>query len=259
MKKYFTVWWISSKGASQVALSDRVGAIFLVAGKIIRFLFFFLFLFIISTKTKALSGYTTNQVIFFFLTFNFVDILAQMLFREVYRFRPQIVSGSFDLILSRPVSPLFRSLLGGTDILDFITLPPLIILMFIFAVQIHPAFLSIFSYILLILNGLVIATAFHIAVLSLGVVTTAIDHTIMIYRDLVGMGRIPIDFYKEPLRAVLTFAVPVGIMMSLPAKVLMGIFEWQIILYSFIFSIITFLLSLQFWRWALKNYSSAST
>jgi len=40
---------------------------------------------------------------------------AQLLFRDVYRFRPKVVSGDFDLILVKPINPLFRVLLGGAD------------------------------------------------------------------------------------------------------------------------------------------------
>lgn len=131
--------------------------------------------------------------------------------------------------------------------------------MIIFALKLSPGFISVLSYILLLANALLISAAFHIAVLALGILTTAVDHVMFIYRDIVGMGRIPIDFYREPIRGLLTFAIPVGIMMTLPAKFLMGIFDWQLLFYAFIFSLSALTFSLYFWHWALKNYSSASS
>lgn len=257
--KYFLVWWIASRATIQTAFSNRLGVILFTAAKMIRFTLFFVFLFFVSEKTKALAGYNTNQILFFFVTFNIVDIVAQMFFREVYRFRPQIVTGNFDLVLSRPVSPLFRSLLGGTDVLDFLVLLPLLVLAFVIGNSFHPVLFDVALYVFFLLNALVLAATFHITVLALGILTTAIDHTIMIYRDITTMGRIPIDFYKEPIRGILTFAIPVGIMMSLPAKVLMGIFDWPIALYGLVFSGVMFLLSLKFWNFALDRYSSASS
>ena len=53
-----------------------------------------------------------------------IDVISQFLFREVYRFRPLVVSGEFDLVLVKPVSSLFRSLAGGADVIDLITIPP---------------------------------------------------------------------------------------------------------------------------------------
>lgn len=257
--KYFAVWLAASRASAAINFSDKVGVLFFLAGKMIRFGFFLLFLVILTGKTSALSNFTADQVIFFFLTFNLIDIASQTLFREVYWFRPQIVTGSFDLILSRPVNPLFRSLLGRADFSDLITLPPLVFLIIIFAVRLNPTIADVLLYFLFIINALVIAAAFHIAVLALGVVTTAIDHTMMIYRDVVGMGKIPIDFYREPLRGFLTFVIPVGIMMTVPAKVLMGIFDWKMLIFAFTFSLFAFCFSLYLWRLALRNYSSASS
>lgn len=257
--KYIVVWWIASRSAAQVALSNQYGAVLFLTAKVIRFSLFFLFLFILVEKTRVLAGYTTNQVLFFFITFNLIDVVSQMFFREVYRFRPQILTGNFDLVLSRPISPLFRALMGGTDVLDLITLPPLIILAVFIGSSLSPSPASVVFYIILICNAFLITAAFHIAVLALGIMTTAIDHTIMIYRDLVAMGRIPIDFYKEPVRGFLTYIIPVGIMMTVPAKVLMGFFDLRIVVYSFVFSVVALSLSLYFWSKALRSYSSASS
>ena len=182
-----------------------------------------------------------------------------MLFREVYRFRSQIVTGSFDLVLSRPISPLFQSLFGWTDILDFLTFIPLVVLAFIVAQSLNATPFSVLAYLILLANAVILAAAFHIAVLAFGIISTAIDHTVMIYRDIMAMGRIPIDFYKEPVRAILTFAIPVGIMMTLPAKVLMGIFDWPILLYALVLSVLLLFLALRFWSFALNRYSSASS
>lgn len=258
--KYIKVWWLTSLAAFKTALVSRGGAVLFIFGKLVRFGFFFWLLWIVAQRTQALAGYNLNQIILFFLTFNLVDIVAQFLFREVYRFRPQIVSGNFDLVLSRPVNPLFRALMGGADVLDLVTIPPLLGLIGLFVARIAPKdALSIAVFVALVLNALVIATAFHIAVLALGVATTAIDHTIMIYRDLTAMGRIPIDFYKEPIRGLLTFAIPVGIMMTIPAKALMGLLEPGVVIYAFLFSAISLWASIKFWNWSLKNYSSASS
>lgn len=257
--KYFAIWWIASRAGLQIAFSNRFGASLFITAKLLRFLFFAIFLYLISEKTRALAGFTTNQVLFFFVTFNIVDLVSQMLFREVYRFRSQIVTGNFDLVLSRPVNPLFRSLLGGTDILDFVTFPPLLLLAFVLGANLSPSLGSVFGYLVFLINGLLISASLHIAVLALGIITTAVDHTIMIYRDITGLGRIPIDFYKEPVRSIATFVIPVGIMMTLPAKIFMGIFDWPILVYAFLFSGGCLILSLRFWGKALKNYSSASS
>lgn len=244
----------------QMFFVSRLGALLFLVGKLMRFVFFYLFLFLLFKKTGVLAGYDFNQVLLFYFTFNLIDSATQMLFREVYRFRYYIVSGNFDMILVKPVNALFRSLFGWTDILDFITLGPFIIIIAYVLLKIPGiTILNIIVYIFLILNSLLIAAAFHILVLSLAVITTEIDHAIMIYRDVVGMGKIPVDIYTEPLRSFITFVIPVGIMMSFPVKALLGLLSPLLIMITFSASLILLFISMKFWKYALSKYTSASS
>ncbi|OGM22362.1 hypothetical protein A2863_02150 [Candidatus Woesebacteria bacterium RIFCSPHIGHO2_01_FULL_38_9b] len=81
----------------------------------------------------------------------------------------------------------------------------------------------------------------------------------MIYRDLISLGRLPIDIYKEPFRSVITFLIPVGVMISFPAKAMIGLISIQGILVSFGLAGISMFLSIRFWNFALKKYTSASS
>lgn len=240
-------------------LTQRFGAAIFLTGKILRFGFFLMFIIFLLGGAKTLAGFNLNQTMFFFLTFNLIDVVAQFLFREVYRFRPLVVSGGFDLVLTKPISPLFRSLMGGADVLDLITIPPLIIAVYLIGRTLNPSILNTTYYILLIANGFLIATAFHIAVLALGIVTLEIDHTVMIYRDLTSLGRFPVDIYKEPLKGILTYLVPVGIMVTLPAKALMGLVSLNGVVLSLLLGVVAVSLSIRLWNFALTKYTSASS
>ena len=240
-------------------VAQRFGAVTLLIGKLIRFGIFLLFILYLLKGVNTLAGYNVNQIAFFFLTFNVIDTASQFLFREVYRFRPLVVSGSFDLVLVKPISALFRSLMGGADILDLIILPPLLIGIFLVARSLNPTAIEVFYYLILLANGLLIAAAFHIAVLSLAVITLEIDHTIMIYRDTFNLGRFPIDIYKEPLKSVLTFFIPIGIMISLPAKALIGLVSVRGVFGAVALGVMLLFLSIKFWNFALKRYTSASS
>jgi ABC-2 type transport system permease protein len=104
-----------------------------------------------------------------------------------------------------------------------------------------------------------IATAFHIIVLSFAIVTLEVDHTVMIYRDLTSLGRLPIDIYQQPLKAFLTYLIPVGIMITLPAKAIMGLTSLPEVLIAFLVGLIAIFISFKFWNYALTKYSSASS
>lgn len=258
--KYFRLWQKLTVNSFLISLTGRFSAMLFLTGKFFRFIFFIIFLLAVFTNTQFLSNYSALQMIFFFLSFNILDNVTQLFFREVYRFRPLIITGQFDLVLVKPMNPLFRALAGGADPLDVIMLIPYIGALIYVGGKIGNVTWSSFSvYLILLVNGFVIATGFHILVLSLAILTTEIDHTIMIYRDLTSMGRVPVDIYQEPLRGILTFVIPVGIMMTFPAKAFLGLMSPFFIALSLIFGIIFFLVCLRFWRYALSQYASASS
>ncbi|MBI2622353.1 ABC-2 family transporter protein [Candidatus Microgenomates bacterium] len=258
--KYIKVWYLLTVNSFSTALVSRFGAVLFFTGKLIGFFFFLLFLMLLVDRTQTLIGYSLWQVILFFLTFNLIDTISQFFFREVYRFRYQVVTGNFDLILVRPINPLFRALAGGADFLDLVTIPLLLISIVYAAGKVESiTFTNATFYILLTLNGLVLSTAFHVLVLAIAILTTEIDHTIMIYRDITKMGRVPIDIYNQLLRGLLTFVVPVGLMMTFPVKALLGLLSWPGIIISFAMGAIFFFASLKLWSYSLRHYSSASS
>lgn len=260
IRKYFKIWQILTLASFSISLISRFGAVFFFSGKILRFFFFLFFLFLLAGTTKVIAGYNIWQIIFFFLTFSLVDLTTQLFLREVYRFRAMVVSGNFDLVLVKPVSPLFRVLAGGADILDLFTLPPLLFFLIYTATKMGGITVSgVALYLLLYGNALLIATALHTVVVAIGVLTTEVDNTIMLYRDLSNMARIPVDLYHQPVQAFLTFVVPVGIMITFPAKVLMGLLSFPFILISLLLGAVFFGISLKFWQFSLRHYSSASS
>ncbi|MDO8451637.1 MAG: ABC-2 family transporter protein, partial [bacterium] len=233
--------------------------LFLTA-KFLRFLLFMIFLLALFQRTSALSGYSIEQMLFIYLTYTCIDTTTQLFFREAYRFRPMVVSGDFDLVLVKPISPLFRALAGGADPLDLCMLVPYVGSLFYVIGklgEIHVT--SVLLYIILLANGLLIAMGFHILVLALAVLTTEIDHAILIYRDVISMGRVPIDMYREPLRSILTFVLPVAVMITFPAKIFLGLLSPWFAFLSILIGVLFLLLCLLAWRHALTRYASASS
>ncbi|MDO8488479.1 MAG: ABC-2 family transporter protein [bacterium] len=234
-------------------------SIFLV-GKLLRYALFFLFMYLLVSGVNNIGGYSRGQMLIFYLVFNIIDTASQLLFREVYYFKPLIISGNFDMVLTKPFNPLVRVLLAGPDFIDAGMLIILIGALFFFMRnQTGQSSLSVFYFLVMFVNSLLIAGAFHIIVLGIGILTYSVDHLVMIYRDITSLMRIPVDLFANPLRAVLTFIIPIGIMFTFPAKVLLGLLSWQFIFISFIFGVSSVVLSLQFWKFALKHYQSASS
>ena len=260
LQKYFHLWYLLTVNSFAISLISRFNTVLFLVGKILRFILFAIFLYALFAHTASIATYTLQQALFFYLTFNLVDTTTQLFFREVYRFRQLVVTGDFDLVLVKPMHPLFRALAGGADPFDLFMMIPYTGLTIYVGSQMQNVNVWLtLLFLLLMLNGLLIATGFHILVLALAIVSTEVDHTIMIYRDVTSMGRLPVDIYKEPLRSIVTFVVPVGIMMTFPAKAFIGLLSPLTICLSIVIGFAFFSLCLRTWRGALKQYASASS
>lgn len=258
--RYIKLWWQFSKNTTSLALQSRLGSSFFMIGKFIRFFMLLYFLIILVSTTKNLAGFGIYEIIFFYATFNLIDVIPQMFLRETYRFRYYVISGFFDYILTKPVSPLFRAMFGGSDALDV----PLFLLSLGFLVYsgLHLAsitFLGVLIYVLLVVNAIIIAFSIHVLILGLAIITTDVDNSVMLYRDITKMGQIPVDVYRAPVNFLITFVLPVGIMMSFPVKALLGLLSYQFVFISFAFAAVFLVGSLKFWGYAVNKYQSASS
>jgi ABC-2 type transport system permease protein len=256
MKHNFQIFLLFARNSMRTTTQGRLGVVVFTIGKIIRFAFLFILLFFIFSKTRVLKGYSIQQAALFYMVFNLIDTISQILFREVYRFRSLVVNGSLDTILLKPYHPFLRILVGGVDILDIILLIPYTIITVIIASGIVPIGQNIFFFFVLLVNAIWIATSFHILVLALGILTTEVDHTILIYRDLTSLGRFPMAIYQEPIRSIFTFVIPIGIMTTFPSQALLGMLSRDMFLISFILSSVLFIIAMTTWNFALKQYQS---
>ena len=261
MKRYFRIWVRLAIISFMVQMESFISSFGYLVGKLVRITFFLFFLFSIFKHTDALVGYTLPEVALFFLTFNIIDILAQLFFRGIYGVRSLIREGDFDYFLIQPTNVLFRVAFHTVDFLDVVTIFPVMYITFYVLRKIPGGIstLRLLEYGLLIFNGLIIAFAIHIAVASLAVITQEMENTIWIYRDLMTLGRFPSDIYDSPMRTILTFVMPVAVMVSFPAKAYLGKLAPIWLFHALAMAMTSLALSLYFWRFANRRYTSVSS
>jgi ABC-2 type transport system permease protein len=261
IKRYLKAFWLMAKMVILPDLVQPSAAILFIIGKVARFGFYFIFLYSTVSGIENFAGYNTVEVIWFFLVFNLIDILIQFLFRGVYHFRPLVISGNFDLELLKPLPSFFRPLFGHIDIMDFITLVPLsgFMVWYVFYHNLADGPISVIYFILLILASLLIGFAFHLFISSICILTTEIDHLVWVYRDVTAMGRFPTDIYQGFVRFLVVFVIPVVLLITFPAKAMLGLISPLQVALSVAVSLILAGLALKFWYWSLKRYTSASS
>ncbi len=261
VRKYARIWWMLVLNSFKTQVATWLASAGYLLGKMLRFGFFLIYMLGIFDHIPGLKGYSMPEVVLFFMTFNIVDVAAQFLFRGLYGVKVLIEEGDFDKILTQPAHALFRISVMGMDLLDLLTLIPIGIVTG-WALGKLPTPVTgqqIFLYLLLIANAMVMAYAFHVIIGALSVKTQEMEGAIWIYRDVMTLGRFPINIYSEIMRGLFVTVVPIGVMISFPSEALLGLLSWQNLVYAFLLGGIFHLAAQAFWRKALRDYTSIST
>jgi len=261
IKTYYKVWKILALNALQEAFVNRATNVLFMVGKAMRLVMTVAFLLLIRGNVQTFAGYSTDQLVIFFLMYQILDVSSQVLFRGVYLFSNLIKSGEFDFYLSKPINPLFRALTGLPDINDALFLVPNMVLAgyLLSTLSVHITITSAVLFFILCMNSFLMITALHIFILAVGILITEVDGMVWLYRDLTRLGQFPITMYAEPLRLALFFVVPIGFMLTIPAQVLSNLVPTYSVAFTLTVGILFFLLSLRTWSFAVKRYSSASS
>ncbi|OGD62480.1 hypothetical protein A2160_00155 [Candidatus Beckwithbacteria bacterium RBG_13_42_9] len=256
-RKYLFVWLKTSTLSLESVFSTKGSSLMYLLGKFIRFFFFLWLLLRLGDQIQKVSGFTVNQLIIFFLVFNLFDMFGQIFFRGVYWFRQDVINGQFDFALLRPMSALFQVLTAQTDLLDVPLFVIVVAALIKEGISVPLTMWFLFAFMGMI--SFVLITAVHIFAAALCVLTTEVDHTMMIYRDLSAMARLPVDIYAPLIRILLTLVLPVAVALTFPAKALMGLLGWPYVLFALIISLIFLMASFKLWQYSLSQHTSSSS
>lgn len=260
LSKYRRIWLRSASMAMQAQLTYRLGSAGFLIGKMIRLLFFFAFMAAVFNHVETVAGYSLLETALFFMTYNLVDMTAQILFRGVYGARRTVSEGDFDFYLVQPCSPLFRMTCSSVDFLDIITIIPVIVMTGVCFHRLPPlSWAAYAAYGALMVNGVALIFSIHVLVAGLAVRTQELESAIWIYRDVMFMGKFPVDVYAPAVRWALTIGVPVAVMTTFPAKAALGRLSGAWIAYAFALTAAALPLSYWFWRDSVAQYTSSSS
>jgi ABC-2 type transport system permease protein len=71
-------------------------------------------------------------------------------------------------------------------------------------------------------------------------------------------GRWPIGIYPGWLKYSLTYLVPIGLAITVPAEAVTSRLDWQTVVTATGFSVVLFAFTRWFWSFGLRRYSGAS-
>lgn len=261
IKSFYRVWVIMAKNNLQNRLLTPSSSVLFILGKLFNYFFSVLIIFSIFNQVSTIKNFTLPQAVIITLVYSLIESIIQFLFRALYMFRPILLKGDFDLDLLKPLPSFFRPIFSTPDFLDvpLIFLQTLALVYFLVHFSLVPSFATVLLFICISICGIILAFSLHLMIAAISIMTTEVDSLIMIYRSFSRAAVVPTDIYGYFFRLTLSYIIPITVIFTLPAKAILNLLSPSGVCYSLSFSLAFCLLSLFFWKYSLRHYTSASS
>lgn len=235
-----------------------------IIGKFLRIGLTLVFFQAIYLHTSILAGWNYSEILVLAASYFSFEVIALATFwRNLMFWLPQrLQDGSFDLLLTKPISPLFYTSFKIIDAFDITASSISVGLLwwYIFSKQIiAPSLFEIGLFLLLSVIAIIFLFSFLLIIASISFWTITATGAGRLFESVFRAARFPGDIFKGPARIALLYILPVGLIVSVPADVLRGKLAWPHIIYFFVFAAILSFIAYRFWNYALRHYSSASS
>ena len=170
-----------------------------------------------------------------------------------------VQEGTLDFVLLKPIRSQFWL---SIHTLSLWGIPDLILGLLIIGYDGRKLNLGIDKYLLTIFPlacGLVILYSLWFILGATSIWFVKIYNVTEVLRGFLDAGRYPITAYPAAYRFFFTFIVPVTFLTTVPAQSLLGQIQFTWWLGAGFLAIVLFFISTQFWRFALRFYTSASS
>jgi ABC-2 type transport system permease protein len=180
---------------------------------------------------------------------------------NMWRFNSYVRDGMLDFVLTKPVNSQF---FASTRYLDLNgvanTMVGVAVIGYGLRLTGHaPDFPAFLGWLLTMTCGLVMAYALWFVIVTLTVWTVRMDAAGAAFEPVLQLARMPINIYPQRMQMMLTFALPVAFLTTIPASFLLGRGQ-PVWLGMAVAGAALFLgLSSRFWSFALRHYGSASS
>lgn len=218
--------------------------------------------FLLYSFTDRINGWSRGDVIALGGMFQIsMGLLWFGIESNMGRLSRYIGEGELDLVLIRPVSGLFYVMLRWIKPAEiFMTLAGVAVTIAGLAhADAAPGPVGIAQALVLVVCGVVLVSCVWMAIVMSAFWFTASSTVSMVVADVLQSGKYPMSFYPIAVRLFLSFVVPIGFAASFPVEALTGRGSWTTVAAGLVLGALAITALRWWWRFAVRNYSSASS
>ena len=262
LRRYGRVYLAFVRNCLIREMEFRTHFFLLILSKLLWSVLSLAFIGVIATQVDEIAGWTLDQMIVLTGSYLLVVGLSNILFfPNMARLSEYVNRGELDFILIKPLASQF---LVSARYATFSELPATLIALGYVVVGLArqgrvPSAGAALVYALCVLIALTLIYAIWFMTVTLVIWSGRIENIHFLVYPFLEVARVPSDVFVGALRAVVTFALPIAFIATVPARALLGLLDPRLGLYGAALAVALLLLSRRVWTLALRRYTSASS
>lgn len=262
MKKYFKVYLTIMKANFSMLLAFRSNFYTHTFSALIWGAFQIITILLLTSRTGSIANWSREDLIILVIVFNIFIGLFHMIFSTSLRNLPEIIhQGELDSLITLPLSSQFlvttRSIYYPSLIRTIVSVALLIYLLSLLNIQVSLSawILTIFTGLL----GLVLLYSIWMIVMTFCIWNTKLSNLFDFLITLNGFSRFPETMFQSLKSILIVLILPFIFAINLPALIILNRPFISELIFTLILTVFFFLISIYFWNFALKSYTSASS
>lgn len=217
---------------------------------------------ILTSKTSSTFGWSREELIILVAVFNIFRGFFDIFFAENFeRFSEVINKGELDVLLTKPVDAQFSmscwliSYASGVRVLLGLG----ILLYLILTYQIPLALIQVLFFMILTSISVITIYSVWFLFMTLNIWFTKLHNLVDLMYQVNGFTRFPKEMYQNIRDIFFYLILPLTLIVATPTRALLNKNSISDLTAFLIFTLILFYLSRNFWKFALRFYTSASS
>ncbi len=261
MKRYFKIYiqflWVSLLNL----LAYRSGFYSHLVGSTIWGIFHYISIFVLTYRIQSVYGWTKPELFILTATFGGMWGLFRFFFvKNFHEFSGTVLSGRLDGLLIKPIDSQFLMSLWQVRYDEFVRvfMGTAFLIYVINAYNIHVTPVGVFMYFFLIIFAIVSSYCFWFSCSTIIIWFPRLSNLIELLYSFSGIMRNPPDIMQRFGISTVLIITPILFAISVPTRVLVGKASIAQILWLIVFTILFFMFTRAFWKYALRSYTSVN-
>ena len=216
---------------------------------------------LVYSHTTTLHGWTKPEL----LTLMGVQILLGGVIHtfiqpNMSRLMDDVQKGTLDLALTKPADAQVLVSVRDVRIWNVVEMISGLIVLLVGLTQVQASLgvLDALAFLVAISLGAVMVYCFWLVITTGAFWVVRMDHVLELFEGVYQTGRFPVGVYPTWMRYGVTFLIPVGFAVTVPAQALTSRLHALTLLGAAGFAVVLFAITRLFWRVGLRRYSGAS-